>query len=119
MLLTDCCTLPAGCAESADWRLQVRHELQRLPGAPTQTSRLFALRSQAAELKQKAADMKAKAVPRPDPPHYAPLWQNVHRFLGGLGSQERMTNLLVRLMVTRAAWHWSFVYFLCLFRYTS
>lgn len=85
--------------------LQVRQELQRLPGAPTQTSRLFGLRAQAAELKKKAANMEAKAVPRPDPPHYTPLWQNVHRFLVGLGSQERMANLLGRLMVRTASWH--------------
>ena len=79
--------------------LQVRQELQRLPGAPTQTSRLFCLHAKAADLKQQAADMEAKAVPRPDPPQYGPLWQNVHRFLNGLGSQERMTDLLGRLMV--------------------
>ena len=44
--------------------------------------------------------MEAKAVPRPDPPHYAPLWQNVQRFLVGLGSVERMTSLLTRLKVS-------------------
>ena len=43
--------------------------------------------------------MEGKAVPRPDPPRYAPLWQGVHRFLAGLGSLERMTSLLGRLMV--------------------
>ena len=82
----------------------MRQELQRLPGAPTQTSRLFGLRAKAADLKQKAADMEAKAVPRPDPPQYAPLWQNVHRFLNGLGSQERMIDLLGRLTVSNS-WH--------------
>lgn len=44
--------------------------------------------------------MEAKAVPRPDPPQYAPLWQNVQRFLVGLGSVERMTSLLTRLIVS-------------------
>lgn len=44
--------------------------------------------------------MEAKAVPRPDPPQYAPLWQNVQRFLVGLGSVERMTSLLTRLTVS-------------------
>lgn len=83
---------------------QVRQELQRLPGAPAQTSRLFSLHAKAAELKQKAADMEARAVPRPEPPQYGPLWQNVHRFLNGLGSQERMTHLLGRLMVSKG-WH--------------
>lgn len=78
--------------------------MQRLPGAPTQTSRLFGLHVKAADLKQKAADMEAKAVPRPDPPQYGPLWQNVHRFLNGLGIQERMTDLLGRLTVSKS-WH--------------
>lgn len=82
---------------------QVREELQRLPGAPTQISRLFGLYSRAAELKQKAAVMEAKTVPRPDPPHYTPLWQNVHRFLAGLGSLDRITQLLSRLMVRMLA----------------
>jgi len=44
--------------------------------------------------------MEAKAVPRPDPPQYAHLWQNVQRFLVGLGSVERMTSLLTRLTVS-------------------
>ncbi len=44
--------------------------------------------------------MEAKAVPRPEPPQYAPLWQNVQRFLAGLGSVERMTSLLTRLTVS-------------------
>ncbi|KAL0049173.1 hypothetical protein WJX82_008148 [Trebouxia sp. C0006] len=76
---------------------EVRQQLQRLPGAPTQSSHLAALRSTAAELRQKAADMEAKAVPRPIPPQYTPLWQNVQRFLVGLGSVERMMSLLIRL----------------------
>ncbi|KAL0028971.1 hypothetical protein WJX77_009058 [Trebouxia sp. C0004] len=81
---------------------EVRQQLQRLPGAPTQSSRLAALRSTAAELRQKAAEMEAKAVPRPDPPQYAPLWQNVQRFLVGLGSVERMTSLLNRLTLQQS-----------------
>lgn len=86
-------------ADAVHLGVQVRQELQRLPGAPTQTSRLFSLHTKAADLKQKAADMEAKAVPRPHPPQYGPLWQSVHRFLTGLGSLERMTNLLARLVV--------------------
>ena len=46
--------------------------------------------------------MEAKAVPRPIPPQYTPLWQNVQRFLVGLGSVERMTSLLIRLTVSCA-----------------
>ncbi len=50
--------------------------------------------------------MEAKAVPRPDPPQYAPLWQNVQRFLVGLGSVERMTSLLTRLTVSCSVTVW-------------
>ena len=47
--------------------------------------------------------MEAKAVPRPHPPHYAPLRQNVQRFLLGLGSVERMTSLMTRLQVRHSS----------------
>ncbi len=48
--------------------------------------------------------MEAKAVPRPDPPQYAPLWQNVQRFLVGLGSVDRIVSLMTRLKVQFCAW---------------
>ena len=82
--------------------LQVRQQFERLPGAPRQFSRLVQLSSVTKELTRKAAELEAKAVPRPDPPRYLALQQTVQRFLSGLGSVDRMTRLMSRLQVCSA-----------------
>ena len=80
--------------------LQVRLQLQRLPGSPAQATCLATLCTAAAELKSKAAKLEARAVPRPAPPQYAQLVQSVQHFLAGSGSVPRMKALLLRLEVT-------------------
>lgn len=79
--------------------LQVRAQLQSLPGSPAQATRLAALHTAAVELKSKAAKMKAKSVPRPAPPQYAQIMQSMQQFLTGSGSVQRMQGLLERLQV--------------------
>ena len=82
--------------------VQVRQQFERLPGAPRQFSRLAKLHTMTQEMTQKAADMEAKAVPRPDPPQYSALWQSVQRFLSGLANVARVTGLIARLKVCRS-----------------
>lgn len=87
----------------ADDNAQVRAQLQRLPGSPSQASRLATLHAEAAELRSKAGKMEAKAVPRPSPPQYVQITHSVQQFLAGAGSVHRVEALLTRVEVSKVA----------------
>lgn len=79
--------------------LQVRRELQRLPGRPSQAAALAGLEAQSAGLRRCAAAMEARSVPRPQPPAYAAVQADVQRFVAGVAALPRMQSLLHRLQV--------------------
>ena len=80
--------------------LQVRRELQRLPGSPSQAAALAGLEAQAATLRRRAAAMEARSVPRPQPPAYIAVQADVQRFVTGVAALPRMQSLLRRLQVS-------------------
>ncbi|MEW5303413.1 MAG: hypothetical protein WDW36_006109 [Sanguina aurantia] len=74
--------------------LQVRTQLQRLPGGPDEAPQLAALARARSARRAQRDRASAKCVPRPSPPQYQTLQRDVASFCSSLGSASRIVNLL-------------------------
>ena len=77
----------------------MREQLQRLPGGEDESQRIVKLREVAANIASEAEELQRQIVPRPVPSQYQALQAELGRFAEGLGSVERLTGLVGRLMV--------------------
>ncbi len=83
------------------WRvrpeLAARGSYAALPGGPDQAAALAALRGAEAELVAREEALDGRSPPRPDPPRYLALHEDVARFLGGLAAAPRVRALVAAL----------------------
>lgn len=63
-------------------------------GGPDETRRIAALLRRSAELQESAEKLEGRCVPRPVPPVYFDLRDEVVRFVDGLASTARMLPLI-------------------------
>lgn len=82
---------------------QVRRMLEQLPGGPSQAAQLAQLLARRAALLARQAALASKCVPRPQPPQYHALHQEVAGFAGGMGQPARLLALAARLERVAAA----------------
>lgn len=74
--------------------LAVRQQYAALPGGPSETETIAAVSSREATMLEQAAELDGKSPPRPSPPLYLPLREDVLRFVDGLATIPRMLLLL-------------------------
>ncbi|KAK9809153.1 hypothetical protein WJX72_010301 [[Myrmecia] bisecta] len=91
---------------------QVRQALQELPIGADNSPRILALAERERELSAKAKLLKARMVPRPEPPQYGALHDELRRFTTSLGSVQRIQALLrglqagdARALQEATVWH--------------
>lgn len=79
--------------------LQALRLFQQLPLGPDESPRIRTLQQMAEELEAKALAMQSKNVPRPSPSQYQAVVAEVQRFVGGMGSLERILGIVQGLQV--------------------
>lgn len=80
----------------ADRRLEmeVRETVERLAtGGPANDADVVRLRAEASDLVRKVEQLGAKVVPRPEPPQFGALFEEVTRFIGGSVRVEKVVGL--------------------------
>ncbi|KAF6262490.1 hypothetical protein COO60DRAFT_1699221 [Scenedesmus sp. NREL 46B-D3] len=70
--------------------MQVHFMMQQLPGGPDESAALQALSQQHAGLTARLQKLRGRCVPRPDPPQYLYLQQEVAAFSRGLADPQRL-----------------------------
>ena len=73
--------------------MQVRGMLQQLPGGPSESLPLQQLLDQATSTTSHLASLTPRCVPRPSPPQYLELQQEVSRFASGIARPEHLQTL--------------------------
>ncbi|KIY91881.1 hypothetical protein MNEG_16082, partial [Monoraphidium neglectum] len=81
----------------------VQHMLQLLPGGPDAAPALSDALSRRAAALGAAARLAPRCVPRPDPPRYLALQQEVAAFCRGLGRPQRLLAIVAALARPEAA----------------
>ena len=79
--------------------MQVNLAHQHQPYGPDASPAIEAQRAKGAALLAAADKAKARIVPRPVPGQYAELQAESQRFLGSMGSLQRLQSLLTSLQV--------------------
>ena len=74
--------------------LVVRTQYDVLPGGPSERAAIAALQQRKIELEEAAEELDGKSPPRPTPPQYLSLQEDVSRFASGLATLPRMVELI-------------------------
>jgi len=80
------------------WKVQpelvVRRQYAALPGGPSERDAISALTERKDAMEKIAAELEGKSPPRPTPPQYLSLQEDINRFISGLASLPRMVDMV-------------------------
>ncbi|KAL4440107.1 hypothetical protein ABPG75_003108 [Micractinium tetrahymenae] len=77
--------------------LAVRRQAAALPGGPDEGRAIAELEARAAELAQQAERLERRSTPRPTPPQYLTLRDDVERFVSSFGAVPRLLEIISQL----------------------
>ena len=77
-----------------DPELEVRRQYNAAPGGPSERAAIAALIERKTHLEETAAHLEGKSPPRPSPPQYLALQEDIARFASGLASLPRMVEMV-------------------------
>jgi midasin len=83
--------------------IQVHYMMQQLPGAPDESASLKELTQQHDGLTVRLQKLRSRCVPRPDPPQYLYLQQEVAAFSRGLADPQRLLTVGTALLQSCSA----------------
>lgn len=77
----------------------VRRQYDDLPGSPSQLEILSDLSKRQQSLEECISQLEGKSPPRPTPPQYMAIRDDIIRFVDGIASQDRVCSLMQRLSI--------------------
>lgn len=83
--------------------LVVRHQCAALPGGPSERDAISALTERKNAMEKIAAELEGKSPPRPTPPQYLSLQEDINRFISGLASLPRMVDMVAGVVRNEGA----------------
>ncbi|KAG7670517.1 hypothetical protein KSW81_003079 [Nannochloris sp. 'desiccata'] len=83
--------------------LVVRRQYAALPGGPSERDAISALTERKIAIEKTAAELEGKSPPRPTPPQYLSLQEDVNRFISGIASLPRMVDMVAGVARNKGA----------------
>ena len=74
--------------------LATRRQFHSLPGGPDESARIQELEEEVARRIQKAEELRTKATPRPSPPAYFAVRDDICRYVSGFAGVDRVTAMI-------------------------